>query len=93
MKVQLRTLGIDRHPRDTDAALIRGSDAQGREYIHEAEFTMEGAARQYLAISEAAYVINDEYWTCRIPYGSDAWDADGMEATLYDDVERQRYGL
>jgi hypothetical protein len=73
-------------------------DAQGRCYTHLHFFdetTDEWAyTKAYRLRSQVAQKgqINIEYWDCYIPYGSDAWDDEGMEVTLMDDEERYHKG-
>lgn len=70
-------------------------DAQGREYIllnEKGDFrTFPDAlrARRQEARVKSAGVIDADLWTCRAPYGSQAWLDDGEELRQ---IEDERYG-
>ena len=77
-----------------DEFLILAYDAEGREYTHAfvCGDTRE-QVRPFAARVLARGNIDLRYWGCRTPYGSAAWDVDGMEATLMDDEERYHRGV
>lgn len=78
-----------------DLFAVTASDADGRHYTHERHFDAKTEASAYVkacllrAKVAASGEINAERWDCYIPYGSDAWDIDGMEVTLMDEFERR----
>ena len=67
-------------------------DFEGREYLHYFPFRSRSQAVFLKEKVEIEGTIDSAYWDCRVPYGSDAWDNDGMEVTLMDDQERAHKG-
>jgi len=64
----------------TYTVLARG--LMGEEMIHE---RMDLSKNQAERLARRVYdsgVVNVNHWTCRIPYGSDAWDSYGFEQAL-----------
>jgi wobble nucleotide-excising tRNase len=78
---------------EADAYVIMAYDAQGREYTlltPEGDFcTFDRAttARRFEAKVAAKGAINADLWTCRAPYGTEAWLADGMELRAIEDEQ------
>ena len=66
------------------------SDAAGRQYwrnVHSTDF--EAMMRLAGKVTERGY-INSEHWGCHVPYGTFAWELEGMEQRL---VQDERDGL
>ena len=78
-----------------DAICIMAYDAQGREYTL---LTPEGVIRTFSRATEARRFeakvaakgeINANLWSCRAPYGTEAWLIDGEEQRQ---IEDERWG-
>lgn len=74
---------------DGNGFTIMAADADGRQYF------LENVAVSYIRawrladkIKECG-AINPDLWFCHVPYGTDAWMLDGMEARQ---IEDERYG-
>lgn len=91
IKINLNA-GIEHNP-DLDCWEVIASDKQGRIYTHNHQFQTSWAAAALLAKVLEKGTINLEHWHCRVPYGTEAWLEEGMEATLMDDEERFRKGM
>lgn len=72
---------------------VQCCDMPGRIYTHEKQFNTAAGACALLAKVAVHGEIDTDHWHCRVPYGSDAWDDDGMEVTLMDDEERHHKGM
>jgi hypothetical protein len=72
---------------------VKVIDPDGRVYTLARQFnTALDAATIMAKIAERGF-IDPTYWNCRVPYGSNAWDDDGMEVALMDDEERHHKGM
>lgn len=72
---------------------VQCCDPAGRVYTHEKQFVTAAGAAVLLAKVATRGEIDTDHWGCRVPYGTDAWLEDGMEATLMDDEERYHKGM
>ena len=78
-----------------DVYRVTCDDAAGRQYAHFMCF----AGRHHWKAKNLAVRVRDagqidaSHWDCYVPYGSEAWLVDGMEATLMDDEERFHRGM
>ncbi len=88
MKIQLQYVNIEYA--SMNVWLVMSSDVDGREYTHEFNFNSEaGAMALQRRVVTAGRVIDDERWSMRVPYGTNAWLDDGYEdATIWE----ERYG-
>jgi hypothetical protein len=75
---------------DDDAAVyyVCATDAQGRQYQSREMFYFRDAINRALAI-EKAQDIGDLDCDIYTPYGSEAWDIEGMECRT---IEDERFG-
>ena len=70
--------------------LVMSYDAEGREYHHDHDFYhWDDADALAKKVNDRGY-INQDYWGCRVPYGSNAWISDGMEDRW---IEDEKNGL
>lgn len=92
MKIKIVRTGVEEIADKLFAVIA--VDAAGRSYTHWFHFdetTDEWAytkAYRLRSKVDQAGEIDPSRWDCYVPYGSDAWDIDGMEVTLMDDEER-----
>ena len=62
------------------------TDRQGREYTRsDVNFINRDNAIKFADTIKARGYLNADLWNCRIPYGSEAWDLDGMEERTIQD--------
>lgn len=64
--------------------LVQASDADGREYtLGDEKFPLRPlplhVAQRVAEKVKAAGDIDENLWSCRVPYGTNAWLIDGME--------------
>lgn len=83
--------------------VVSFSDSDGRDYsFHTGDYKkayyLQEKLEDFGGLPMDTYsIFLGEYgvcvFNCRTPYGSAAWEIDGMEVTLMDDEERHHHGL
>lgn len=76
--------------------IVIANDDEGREYTlldennHYRMMSYVKADMVIDRIKAAGYMVNPKHWSCRAPYGTNAWLIDGEELRQ---IEDERYGF